>query len=351
MTRRAARCRQGGFTLVELMVALAMGLFLVIVMGAIYVGSKGTFLSQDAMARLQENGRFAMDTIGGDLRMAGFRGCLGAGRSTSVVNTLNTPTATLYDFAVGVSASAHAGGSWAPALDADISGLAHAPDAAGSVLTIRRPVGQGWALTAEMADAGAPLTVTAPAPFRTADLLMVTDCGGAAFFQVTNANPGSTGSIEHVAGSTFTPGMSSSLLGRAFLQDAVVYRVATTTYYLAPSARPGRVGVMSLWAHTNPAYDGTVQPTELVTGVERMAVQLGVDSNADLNADKYVAPAAVADWGTVVSVRIELLFASVQDHVTTAPQPYVFGGVSATPSDRKLRTTMTLVASLRNSLP
>ena len=346
----ARRAAQAGFTLVELMVAVALGLFLVAVMGTVYLGSKATYRSLDAMARLQENGRFAIDTIGADLRMAGFRGCLGYGKATSLVNTLNAPNATLYNFAVAVGASRRSGASWAPALDTAIAGLATAPNAAGDVLTIRRPVGQGRALIAEMADANAALTVSGPSPFRTGDLLMVADCTGAAVFQASAATAAG-GAVQHVAGSGLTPDMSTGSLGKPFLQDAMVYRMETVTYYLAPSARVGKTGVMSLWAFVNPAYDGTPQPAELVTGVERLAVTLGVDGNDDRNADQYLAPGAVPDWTAVVSARIELLLAGTQDGVTTAPQKYTFGGMTYNPTDRKLRTSMMLVSSLRNSLP
>lgn len=65
--------RARGLTLVELMVTMALGLFLVGVMGTIFLGSKGTFQSQNQVARLQESARFSVDTISADLRMAGVR--------------------------------------------------------------------------------------------------------------------------------------------------------------------------------------------------------------------------------------------------------------------------------------
>lgn len=342
---------QRGMTLVELMVASALGLFLIAVMGTIYLGSKGTFQSQDTMARLQEDGRFAMDTISTDLRMAGFRGCLGAGKSTTVSNTLNSPTSTLYNFSLAMGASRKVGSVWAPALDSAISNLSPAPSSAGDVLTIRRPVAGGWGLTAEMNDGYDTMSIGSPSPFHSGDLLMVTDCNGAAVFQATNNNPTTTGSIAHTTGGSFTPGLSTSNLGRAYLQDAMVYRMETVTYYLAPSARPGKTGITSLWSYTNPSYDGSVQPAEIVTGVEKMAVAVGVDTDGDRNADVYTTPDAVTDWSAAVSSRIELLFASPQDNVTTSPQKYVFNNVTVTPADRKLRTVMTLVSSHRNSLP
>ena len=79
--------RARGLTLVELMVTMALGLFLVGVMGTIFLGSKGTFQSQNQVARLQESARFSVDTISADLRMAGFQGCRGlAGALVQVAN-------------------------------------------------------------------------------------------------------------------------------------------------------------------------------------------------------------------------------------------------------------------------
>ena len=46
-----------GMTLVELMIGLAIGLFMTAVMGTIYVGSKTTFQSQESISRIQEIGR------------------------------------------------------------------------------------------------------------------------------------------------------------------------------------------------------------------------------------------------------------------------------------------------------
>lgn len=65
--------RQRGFTLVEILVALAIGALLTVGFVQIFSGSKKTYLVQDNLSRLQENGRFAMDFLSQDIRMAGFR--------------------------------------------------------------------------------------------------------------------------------------------------------------------------------------------------------------------------------------------------------------------------------------
>jgi type IV pilus assembly protein PilW len=350
MTQARRLHRARGVTLVELMVAMGLGLFLVGVMGTIFLGSKGTFQSQNHVARLQESARFSVDTLSADLRMAGFQGCRGQGSTTPVLNTLNTPTAFLYNFAQGVWASRHNGSTWSPALAATLTSLGPAPNSAGDVLTVRRAVGTGWALTAEMDSATSALNVTPTGRITAGDLLMVSDCAGAAVFQATNATPGVSGSIEHSASVTATPGVSTNSLGRAFLQDALLYRLATVTYYLAPSQRTGKTTQRALWSFTSPVYDGTVQPQELVTGVEGFRVTLGLDSNGDGAADAYAAPAAVTDWAQVVTVQTELLLASTEDGIASSAQPYTFDGTTVTPTDRRLRTVVSLTAQVRNAL-
>ncbi|MEX8494420.1 PilW family protein [Sphaerotilus sp.] len=344
--------RVRGVTLVELLIAMALGLFLVGVMGMIFLGSKSTFLAQNQVSRLQESARFTADTLSGDLRMSGFRGCRGTGTSTLLTNLLNTPTGFLYNFGAGIWASHNTGSAWAPALDAAISSptLSPAPNPAGDVLTVRRTVGPGWALTTEMASDTAVLNVTPTSRITARDLLLVSDCISSAVFQATNARPGLDGSIEHSASVTATPGVSANGFGRAFLQDALVYRLATTTYYLAPSARTGKTTQLALWSYTTPVYDGTLQPQELVTGVEGFRVTLGLDSNADGAADAYVDPASVTDWTQVVTAQMELLLASTDDNITSSYQPYTFAGTTVTPTDRRMRTVVSITAQVRNAL-
>lgn len=72
MTACRAKCKESGLTLVELMVAMVIGLFLVAVIATLFVGAKQTYRSQDNLSRLQENGRFAMELLGRNIRDAGY---------------------------------------------------------------------------------------------------------------------------------------------------------------------------------------------------------------------------------------------------------------------------------------
>ena len=63
-----------GITLVELMVALTLGLILSGAGLALFIGINRSFVQDDALARLHENGRHALDTLAADLAMADFWG-------------------------------------------------------------------------------------------------------------------------------------------------------------------------------------------------------------------------------------------------------------------------------------
>jgi len=63
-----------GLTLVELMVALAIGSFLMIGAVKVFVQSRETFRMNDSISRLQENARFVIDAIEPDIRMANYFG-------------------------------------------------------------------------------------------------------------------------------------------------------------------------------------------------------------------------------------------------------------------------------------
>jgi len=64
----------GGFTLIELMTALAVGSFLVIGATSVYLQGRRTFRDNETISRLHEDARFALEVMEPDIRMAGFFG-------------------------------------------------------------------------------------------------------------------------------------------------------------------------------------------------------------------------------------------------------------------------------------
>jgi type IV pilus assembly protein PilW len=65
-----------GFGLVEIMVALVLGLIVSMGIVQIFIASKGTYQSQNAAARMQEDARFALSKLMQEIRMTGMYGCL-----------------------------------------------------------------------------------------------------------------------------------------------------------------------------------------------------------------------------------------------------------------------------------
>lgn len=69
---------QRGFTLVELMVAMTVGLFISAGVISLFIGTKQSYRTNEGIARLQENGRFAIDYLSRDVRQAGFPQFIGS---------------------------------------------------------------------------------------------------------------------------------------------------------------------------------------------------------------------------------------------------------------------------------
>lgn len=73
MNLRLPVSRESGFGLIELMIALVISLILTTVIANVFIATKSTYRLQDNLARIQENGRFSVETMGRYIRLAGFR--------------------------------------------------------------------------------------------------------------------------------------------------------------------------------------------------------------------------------------------------------------------------------------
>jgi len=87
--------KQRGFSLVELMVALTIGLLVTLAIGSLFVTTRQDYKQNDSTAKMQENARFALELIASDLRHAGYFGSIPdpTGVNVDVMN----PTATTED--------------------------------------------------------------------------------------------------------------------------------------------------------------------------------------------------------------------------------------------------------------
>src|SRR5690606_21616210 len=65
---------QRGMTLIELMIAMVLGLFIIGGTLAVHISSSDARNTNDAIARVQENGRYALRVLKEDLQLAGYWG-------------------------------------------------------------------------------------------------------------------------------------------------------------------------------------------------------------------------------------------------------------------------------------
>ena len=72
-TRNTCHHKIRAFTLVELLVAMLLGIILLLLIVKIFSGVRSGSLLQEGLARLQENGRIAMTLVSKEVRKAGFR--------------------------------------------------------------------------------------------------------------------------------------------------------------------------------------------------------------------------------------------------------------------------------------
>jgi len=334
--------KQSGFSLVELMIALTLGLIVVGAVTSIFLSSNKSNQTQENMASLQENARFALNRMQTDIRMAGYRGCSGIRGTTPAAaaaerNNIITTIGFFDNLEQPLAGFNASGGGWAPALDGstlDGSIASQAPSAGSDIISVRMATGRGTPVTATMADASAAITITAnPDNLAVGDTALIADCRNFTVFRVTAIT---NTAIEHSTDLNF-----QANLRRAFTIDAVVMPTATVSYYVAPSA--DLTNGLSLWRRTNGGNS-----EELVDNVEQLQIIYGEDINGDWVPDRYVSADNVIDMNNVIAVKLMLLTRTTDDGLSATGQNYTFDGASITAGDKRIRRAFNLVITLRN---
>jgi len=334
---------QRGISLVEILVSLVISLFLLGGIVQVYVADKATYKFTDSLSRIQENGRFAMDVMTEDLRMAGFWGCaiFDPDDTEALVNNLDVDSADydplLHDF---VAQSAIQGTENDGLNGSDSFTLRGSKP---SQFNVKQPY------NVAISDS---VHVTATNSIEAGDIVMVSNCRGADVFQITStANSVNADQIAlvHTTGSgspgNYNPdsckgGGNLHCLSQTYGSDAALFEMQMVTYTIAAGAS----GEPALWRSEN----GT--NVELVEGVEEMQVLYGIDDDNDNYANQYVASDAVPDMNDVIAVRFMLLVRSEDAFVAEGQQTYTFNGNIVNPVDRRLRQVFTTTIALRNRI-
>lgn len=327
-----------GFGMVELMVAMALGLFLVGGAISIFVANQQAYRTTEQLARMQENGRTSVELMSRRLREAGGSPC---GRGVPTANTVN-----------------NSGTSWWSNWETGLQGYDNTVAANGvdfGTSAARRIEGTDAVfLTFADASTGAVIEDHVPnaAQFQLntndhglgdGEIVLVCNYRQAAILQVTNVNS-SNSTVVHNTG-TGAPGNCSKGLG--FPTDCTnvngnlysfdsgfLVRLASEIWYVGANGRGGR----SLYRSrlVNVSGTPTTQAEEIAEGVTDLQMTyLQVDGAGVLPTD-YVDATAITTWTNVSAMRVTLTLQSLQSV-----------GTNGVPLQRQ----MTYVVSLRNRLP
>lgn len=351
--------RSRGFSLVELMIAITLALIVTIGVISVFIGSRSAFQATSGTAELTDGGRFALNFIANSVRSAGYMACTTAANMQGTLNVGATPLPFSFNQALGGYEANNTGvgaaypvamppvtgdvttGDWRNGLDAALTGL---PVKNSDVLVVRSTSANAQSVyVSAIADGTPQFTVNTQGPLANNGLAVISDCAKGVVFQITGI-VGTT--ITHNAGGS--PGNTTSSFPLSFVPGSQVTPVDTLVYYIGQGAD----GDGALFAYDLNATN-TFTAFELVPDIEAMQILYGLDTNSSQTVSQYVTADQVADFNTVMSVKIALLAASAPGaaHPTNPAATYTLLGTTVTaPVDTRARHVFEQTIAVRNSL-
>jgi type IV pilus assembly protein PilW len=347
------RLRQRGLSIVELMVSVAISVAVLSALSYVYVGSRGAYRTNEALARVQETGRFALEWIGRDLRQAGYMGCLSRGAQITFYS--NPKPATL-PFGRGIYGYENGSGfvrnGTPPPNPTTINHLR------GDVVLFQSVDFTNRALVTEDTDVvNANIKIDSNPGFQQGEFLVVTDCDRAAVFTLT---PGGTATtLAHAAnvnGGLDTPNHLINPPYRASARAFVARFGSGPSGYFIGNNRAGRPSLYRFGGS-----GASARAEEVAENVEDLDFLYGVDTDSDGAVDAYLKADAVGNtqWDSVLSVRVSLAAVSTETAATAGGQVVYLRDengdtvvdAQAASNDRRLRQVFTTTVALRNRLP
>lgn len=346
----------GGFSLVEIMIGVTLGIIISIAILSVYIAQKNIYKTNVSQAGIQNAESAISQLVTPIVRAAGFSGCTNVLRGTSNLNpggppplgTLGTnPSMVMgYGSALGspiTITQANASNSsistnWSPSLDASLLGKVQATSDVLIVLGAI-PGSQPSGVTANTTGSSS-MTVQNATGLSSNQFGAISDCSKATIFAITS-----------LAGTTVSHTSSAGSLTNANSVFSVNYTVGaqfiglTQTAFFVASDPSGQSSLMRATLNTG----GTWTVQALIPGVDTMKVLYGIGSNGALS--QYVTANAVTNWSQVYAIRIGFLIEGQQGSESFSQTQYsVIGTTVTVPSDNRLRHAFELTITLRNSL-
>ncbi|PHQ13928.1 PilW family protein [Marinobacter profundi] len=310
--------RQTGLSIIELMVAITLGLILTAGLVQIFSGNQRSFTVAEANMRVQETGRMTVEFLNRAVRNADYWGCIPRDNVGNKLDPTGTGYSTdLHEFEDGFQAYQSDG-------TVGIAGT--------DVMVLRGVGGAGdVSIEDEMPNSSANLDVNTTEGIHEGDILLISDCIAGDIFQVT-AEPTTSNKIQHNGGNKQEPGNAktrdgvlvvvdnncpgdaANCLSKQYDGDAQIFKPYFYQYYL--DIVDGRRALYR--------KDGLKAPVEIMDGVWDFQMRVGIDPGlttgeasqwVDINSTTALSSAAASE---VVAVQISMLVRSPQDRVADA---------------------------------
>jgi type IV pilus assembly protein PilW len=284
MMKRALLTRDAGFSLIELMVAMTLGLVVLAVLATIFANTSSARAELQRSSEQIDNGRFAVDVLSEDLQVAGYFGELNVGALVIPAAMPDVCSTTPAD--------------WAGAMPVHVQGYDEGASAPTCLPATLKPNTDIVALrrvrTCVAGSAGCE-AVIATQPY-----LQVGLCG--------------------TSGNAYTLGIASDAAWTQTTKDCLTVagrrRYVAHIYFVSTDNGSGAAIPTLKRLEFNGASFAEVA---LVEGIERLQVEYGIDTDGDGSPDAYTAdpttyapagcPActAPANWANVVTAKLHVL--------------------------------------------
>lgn len=371
--------RDAGFSIVELLIAMTIGLVLTGGALTILLSIRSSFSTTTGVGVLSDDGRFALDFLRSSIRGAGFIGCSDSSANPSVVgapqiiNALNGSGTMPFNFnqalggyeykntspgqnyALGAPAVDATVTDWTPSLDASLNSTVPPSGVAGAVagsdvIVIRTGTTTAPVNVTAITSGANNFTTNSSTGFAAGQLAVISNCAVATTFQISGVASGNV--ISHASGTASGTNVSSSFT-YPYSAGAMLYGIDTQVYYIGIGA-DGDGALMRLDLNGGTAFSAQ----ELVPDVENMQVLYGYDANGTQSVSQYYTAnsifPAVLNPAQIMTVKIAVLVATPPNTVPRPSTAQVFNllGTQVTaPQDTRQRQVFDATIALRNAVP
>ncbi|MEJ2567223.1 MAG: PilW family protein [Gammaproteobacteria bacterium] len=326
-------------SLIELLVAMTLGLLIIAGIGQIYLAAKRSYDIQTSIAQIQEVGRFVTEVLTQDIRRAGYWGLFTL--NTAGLDTVLTgqvfPTGDQSPDGTCPSGNDY----WGRMITRKVFGL---NDTATGYACLGSNYKLGDIITLRYAN---PLPVTSYDP--NALYIHTAPLEASLVFGDPASCPPASGCalIDYVDNDMNYPGYG--YYDYAVVAHAYYLTDSTTATQCGDVAAPALPALARETLSSGASSPGFPVKTELVTGVEQLQFQYGVDTDADGSVNQYVIASPTVNWDQVRAVRFWVLVRSdCPEGGYTDTSTYRMANVTYTPNDNFRRALYTATVALRS---